>query len=265
MTNISIFDFNGKQFRTFNNEGEVFFCLADVCSVLEIPNVSQVKSRLNKGGVITNEVGVETGIKKDGTPAIQMVDMTFIDEPNFYKTVLQSRKPQAEPFTDYVTKEVLSSIRKHGAYMTPETIEKTLLSPDFIIKLATNLKEEQQKRIEAERQVLKLKPKAELMDKVLDSGEKIDIGQAAKILNLPYGRNRLFKKLREHGVLFKGRNEPKQEYIDKKYFELKEKWVDRNEHDGFAVIKILVTQKGLEFLNKLLGGDKSQPTMAKIA
>ena len=131
--------------------------------------------------------------------------------------------------------------------------------------MATNLKEEQNKRIEAEKLVLKLQPKAELMDKVLDSDEKIDIGQAAKILNLPYGRNKLFKKLRELGVLFKGRNEPKQEYIDKKYFELKEKWVDRNEHEGFAVIKILVTQRGLEFLNELLNGSKSTSKMAKIA
>lgn len=255
MANVSIFDFNGKQFRTFNNEGEVSFCLADVCSVLEL-QTNKVKERLNKDGWNTIPCTDSIG---------RIQEMTFIDEPNFYKTVLQSRKPQAEPFTDYVTKEVLPSIRKHGAYMTPETIEKTLLSPDFIIKLATNLKEEQQKRMEAEKQVMKLKPKAELMDKVLDSGEKIDIGQAAKILNLPYGRNRLFKKLRELGVLFKGRNEPKQEYIDRKYFELKEKWVDRNEHDGFAVIKILVTQKGLEFLNGLLSGDKTSANMAKIA
>ncbi|MFT3994782.1 MAG: phage antirepressor [Dysgonomonas sp.] len=255
MSNVGVFNFNSKQFRTFNNNGEVFFCLADVCSVLEL-QTNKVKERLNEDGWNTIPCTDSLGRVKD---------MTFINEPNFYKTVLQSRKPQAEPFTDYVTKEVLPSIRKHGAYMTPETIEKTLLSPDFIIKLATNLKEEQLKRIEAEKQVLKLKPKAELMDKVLDSGEKIDIGQAAKILNLPYGRNRLFKKLRELGVLFKGRNEPKQEYIDKKFFELKEKWVDRNEHDGFAVIKILVTQKGLEFLNGLLSGDKTTPNMAKIA
>lgn len=255
MTNLMKFNFNGKQFRTFNQNDEVYFCLADVCSVLEIPNVSQVKSRLNHKGVITNDTLTNGGIQQ----------MIFIDEPNFYKTVLQSRKPQAEPFTDYVTSEVLPSIRKHGGYLTPQKIEEVLLNPDTIIKLATSLKEEQQKRFEAEKQILKLKPKAVLMDKVLDSGEKIDIGQAAKILNLPYGRNRLFKRLRELGILFKGRNEPKQEYIDKKYFELKEKWVDRNEHEGFVCIKVLVTQKGLEFLNDILSGDKGHLKMAKIA
>lgn len=254
MANVGIFNFNGKQFRTFNNNGEIFFCLADVCSVLEL-QTNKVKERLNDKG--WNSIPTPTN---GGTQ-----QMIFIDEPNFYKTVLQSRKPQAEPFTDYVTKEVLPSIRKHGAYMTPETIENVINDPDFGIKLLSTLKEERLKRIEAEKQVQKLKPKAELMDKVLDSGEKIDIGQAAKILNLPYGRNSLFKKLRELGVLFKGRNEPKQEYIDRKYFELKEKWVDRNEHDGFAVIKILVTQKGLEFLNGLLNGDKSSNNMARIA
>lgn len=254
MANVSIFNFNGKQFRTFNNNGEIFFCLADVCSVLEL-QTNKVKERLNDKG--WNSIPTPT---KGGTQ-----QMIFIDEPNFYKTVLQSRKPQAEPFTDYVTSEVLPSIRKHGAYMTPETIENVINDPDFGIKLLSTLKEERLKRVEAEKQVQKLKPKAELMDKVLDSGEKIDIGQAAKILNLPYGRNSLFKKLRELGILFKGRNEPKQEYIDRKYFELKEKWVDRNEHDGFAVIKILVTQKGLEFLNGLLNGDRSSNNMARIA
>lgn len=102
------------------------------------------------------------------------------------------------------------------------------------------------------------------MDKIIDSGEKIDIGQAAKILGLSYGRNTLFKKLRELGVFFKNRNEPKQEYVDRKYFELKEQWIERNNHDGFMVMKVLVTQKGLDFINRILDGDKSNGKLIKI-
>lgn len=123
--------------------------------------------------------------------------------------------------------------------------------PDFAIKLLTSIKEERTKRLEAEKKVQTLIPKAELMDRVLDTDQKMDVGQAAKILNLPFGRNTLFQKLREKGVFFINRNEPKQEYISRGYFELKEKFIERNNHDGFTVIKVLVTQKGLDFIAKL--------------
>lgn len=102
------------------------------------------------------------------------------------------------------------------------------------------------------------------MDKILDTDQKIDIGQAAKILQLPFGRNSLFSKLREKGIFFTNRNEPKQKYIDSGYFELKEKWIDRENHDGFMVVKVLVTQKGLDFIARLFGVITSQKKLAKI-
>lgn len=138
-------------------------------------------------------------------------------------------------------------------------------NPDTVMVLVQNWKEEQEKRTLLEKENAKLKPKAELMDKVLDTGEKIDVGQAAKILRLPYGRNSLFKNLRDMGIFFKNRNEPKQEYIDRGYFELKEKWIDRNNHDGFMIVKVLVTQRGLEYLNKILMGNKSDGKQLNIA
>lgn len=256
MTNIQLFN-NPKfgEIRVVEIDGKPFFVANDVASALGYSSPKDAITRHCKGATFHRLTDNQGFIR----------ETKVISQGDIYRLAAKSELPGAEEFESWIFDEILPSINKHGAYMTPETIEKTLLSPDFLIKLATTLKEEQQKRIESENQIMKLKPKAELMDKVLDSEEKIDIGQAAKILNLPYGRNRLFKKLREHGVLFKGRNEPKQEYIDKKYFELKEKWVERNEHDGFAVIKILVTQKGLEFLNKILSGEKTQPTIAKIA
>lgn len=104
------------EIRTITKDNEPMFCLADVCKALEISNVSQLKTRLKEDGVITNEVGVQTGIKADGTPAIQKVRMNFINESNLYKTIFQSRKESAERFTDWVTSEVLPSIRKTGSY-----------------------------------------------------------------------------------------------------------------------------------------------------
>lgn len=116
--------FNNEEFgeiRTITKDNEPMFCLADVCKALEISNVSQLKTRLKEDGVITNEVGVQTGVKADGTPAIQKVRMNFINESNLYKTIFQSRKESAERFTDWVTGEVLPSIRKTGSYGMPKT------------------------------------------------------------------------------------------------------------------------------------------------
>ena len=144
-------------------------------------------------------------------------------------------------------------------------------NPDTILLLVNNWKEEQEKRIQAEKTIQekqkiidKQAPKIQFLEKVLDADEKIDIGQASKILGLPFGRNTMFKQLREKGVFFKNKNEPKQEYIAKKYFELKEKWIDRNEHDSFLIIKVLVTQRGLEFLSKLFEAITKQTQLVRL-
>lgn len=113
---------------TFNNEvlnvsirttadenNEPWFCLADVCKALEL-QPSRVKDRLKHPGVTSSKVGVQTGFKQDGTPAIQNVDMTFINEANLYRVIMRSDKPQAEAFQDWVCEEVLPSIRKTGKY-----------------------------------------------------------------------------------------------------------------------------------------------------
>ncbi len=110
-----------------------------------------------------------------------------------------------------------------------------------------------------------LKPKADLMEKVIEqSNECIDVGQAAKILALPYGRNKLFEVLRQRGIFFKERNEPQQKYIKAGYFRLKEKWIERNNHDGFCVVKVLITQKGLSWLAQELEVVKTPPRSAEL-
>lgn len=85
------------------------------------------------------------------------------------------------------------------------------------------------------------------------------------ILGLPFGRNTLFKKLREAGVLFANRNEPKQKYIDAGYFEIKEKPIPRENHPGFVVMVVLCTQKGLAYINHLFGGKPSDGKLMKIS
>lgn len=158
----------------------------------------------------------------------------------------------------------IKELLKYGMTATQPTLEAMVNNPDLVIGLAQKLKEEREHKAKLQAENDKLRPKAELMDKVMDTDQKIDVGQAAKILQLPFGRNTLFQKLREKGVFFSNRNEPKQEYIKRGYFELKEKWIDRDNHDGFMVVKVLVTQKGLDFIAKLFEVVKPSKQLAKI-
>lgn len=117
-TNLQVF--NSEEFgnvRTVIVNNDPMFCLIDVCRALEIGNVSQLKTRLNQGGVIINEVIDSLGRKQKAT---------FINESNLYKTIFQSRKASAERFTDWVTSEVLPSIRKTGNYNMNMTDEEKI-------------------------------------------------------------------------------------------------------------------------------------------
>ena len=113
MNDLKIFE--NKEFgeiRTAVVDDKPMFCLADVCKALEIGNVSQMKTRLKEDGVITNEVIDSLGRKQTAI---------FVNESNLYKVIFQSRKEAAERFTDWVTGEVLPSIRKTGGYQKPLT------------------------------------------------------------------------------------------------------------------------------------------------
>lgn len=122
-----------------------------------------------------------------------------------------------------------------------------------------------QKRLEqAKKEIGKLQPKADFAEKAFASDDKVDIGMAAKILRLGFGRNTLFKKLKEKGVFFSNRNEPKQRYVDAGYFEMTEKFIERDNHPGFVVTKTLVTQKGLAYINYLFGGNPSDGKIASM-
>nr|DAM88020.1 MAG TPA: KilA protein [Caudoviricetes sp.] len=167
--------------------------------------------------------------------------------------------------------EKLDELMRYGMTATQPTLEQMINNPDLVISLATQLKSEREEkaRIEAESKrkdevIAKQEPLASFAKTAFATDDKVDIGMSAKILKLGFGRNTLFDKLRKAGVFFANRNEPKQRFIDAGYFEMKEKFIERNNHPGFVVTKVLVTQKGLAYLNHLFGGNPSNGKLAKI-
>ncbi len=229
------------------------FCLADVCKILGL-RVDAVQSRLTDAPI---RIGVTDSIGREQ-------QMNFVNEKNLYKVIMRSDKPQAEPFQDWVCGEVLPSIRKHGAYMTNDTLEKALASPDFLIQLATNLKEEQRKRIEAERKVTEAAPAVAFTKAVQSANSSCLIGELAKLIaqnGYSIGEKRLFAWMRDNGYLGKQGeryNIPNQQYVEQGLFELKKGVRSGSNGVLHTTITPKVTGKGqVYFVNKFLGNKEA--------
>ena len=239
--------FNNNEFgeiRTVLINEEAYFMLSDVCRVLEIKNSRDAKSRLNPKGVGTTDILTNGGK--------QQAD--FINESNLYKIIFQSRKPQAEKFSEWVTGEVLPTIRKHGMYAT----EELLANPDLLISVAQELKTEREKRklLEAERETNK--PKVLFADSVQASKKSILVGELAKLIKqngVDIGQNRLFAWLRKEGYLISRKGEsfnlPTQRSMELGVLEIKES-THINPDGSIRLTKTpKVTGKGqIYFINK---------------
>ena len=127
------------EIRTLHINDEPWFVLVDVCKVLKLSSSHKVADRLEEDE--RSQIPLTDSLNR-------RQNVTIINESGLYSVILRSDKPQAKPFRKWVTSEVLPSIRKHGAYMTPEKLEEVLLNPDVLIELATNLKQEQEKNSE---------------------------------------------------------------------------------------------------------------------
>ncbi|WP_314959375.1 phage antirepressor [Prevotella pallens] len=244
--------FNNPSFgnvRVAGTEVNPLFCLADVCKALDL-QPSAVMRRLDDGVISNNPITDNLGRQQVAN---------FVNEDGLYDVILDSRKPEAKQFRKWITSEVLPTIRKHGAYMTDNIIEKTLSDPDYLIQLATTLKQERQQRIEAERKVAAAQPAVTFTQAVSGSASSCLIGELAKLINqngYPIGERRLFKWLRENGYLgTKGEryNIPNQRYIEQGLFELKKGTRSGNNGVMHTTITSKVTGKGqVYFVNKFL-------------
>ena len=247
--------FNSEEFgeiRTITKDNEPMFCLADVCKALEISNVGNVKQRLSEKGIHTADTPTKGGLQK----------MIFINEANLYKTIFQSRKESAERFTEWVTSEVLPSIRKNGGYIAgqetlsdEELLSKALMVAQRKIDEKNNIIAMQDSRIQG------MIPKEIFADAVSASHTSILVGDLAKLIcqnGVQIGQKRLFEWLRENNFLIKSgasRNMPKQRYVEQGLFEVKESNIQNPDGSVRITKTTKVTGKGqVYFVNKFLKG-----------
>lgn len=218
------------QIRMSMVDDEPMFCLVDVCRALEMSNPTMVAQRLDEDERTKLDLG-------------RAGETNFITESGLYAVILRSDKPNAKKFRKWVTSEVLPSIRKHGAYATKDTIDKIISNPDYGIMLLQNLKEEREKREEAERR-----------NAILSHVNKTyTMTEIAKELGLR-SANELNKWLSDMHIQYKvnGTWVMYSDYSDKGYEDIKQEVLD----SGRVVYHRKITQIGREFIINLFQSRK---------
>ena len=259
---VQVWNYESSEVRTVQVNGEPWFVGKDVADILGYQNGSRD---------INRHVEEEDRCKIMIFDGRQDKETIVINESGLYSLILSSNLPNAKQFKRWVTNEVLPSIRKHGAYMTEQTLERALTSPDFLIELATQLKTEQEQRRRLEttvaaqsKQMEQDKPKVLFADSVAASSSSILIGELAKLIKqngVDMGQRRVFAWMRENGYLIKRcgseYNLPTQRSMERGLMEIKETSVI---HYGYTTISKTpkVTGKGQVYFINLLVGQRTE-------
>lgn len=246
MNNLQVFsNTEFGQVRTLVDGDKILFCASDIAKALGYVRPADAVTAHCKGSV-KRRLLTEGGEQ----------ETKFIPEGDVYRLIVRSKLPNAEKFERWVFDEVLPTINKHGGYLTPDKIEEVLSNPDTIIRLATDLKAEREKRINAEKQIETDKPKVLFADAVATAKTSILIGELAKLIKqngYDIGQKRLFNFLREKGYLIKRKgidyNMPTQKSMNLGLFEIKERTINHTDH--VEIVKTTkVTGKGqIYFIN----------------
>lgn len=239
------------QVRTLELEGEPWFVGKDVAEALGYSDTF---------GALKKHVDDEDKQNCQNDSFETPRGMTIINESGLYSLVLSSKLPTAKAFKRWITSEVIPSIRKHGAYIMPDTLEQMIADPDTTIRLLTTLKEERQERVRLEAEAKANRPKVLFADAVATAHTSILIGELAKLLKqngVDMGQNRLFDWMRKHGYLIarKGTdyNMPTQKSMELGLMEIKETSISHA--DGHVSISKTpkITGKGQQyFIGKFL-------------
>ena len=252
--------FNSEEFgqiRTVIIDNKPYFVGSDIAKALGYNEPHKAITRHCKGGM-KHPIGVQTGVKANGTPALQEVEMLIIPESDIYRLIIKSKLPSAEQFEAWVMEEVLPSIRKSGGYIAgqeqmsdSELMAKALLVAQKQIEQRNLIIEQQKAKIEEDR------PKTIFADAVATSKTSILIGDLAKLIcqnGYQIGQKRLFEWMRKNGYLIKNgssKNMPTQRYVEQGLFEIKESNVQNPDGSVRITKTTKVTGKGqIYFVNK---------------
>lgn len=252
--------FNNPDFgeiRTLDESGAVLFCGSDVAKALGYTNPSKALSDHCKG-VTKRYAPTKSG----------MQEMSFIPESDLYRLVFGSKLPTAEKFTDWVTREILPSIRRHGAYMTPDALNQMISSPEFGIRLLTELKAEQDRRRELENKIAADAPAVRFANALTECETNILVRDLAKLLKqngVDTGEKRLYWTLRNDGYLIKSGsdyNMPTQKSVDLGLFFVKE--TPRISRDGAVLDRVTkVTPKGQKYFLNRYAAPRKAPALVQ--
>ena len=249
MNEIQIFTGAFGTIRTVTLNNEPYFVGKDVADILGYSN-----SRKAIADHVDDE---DKGVTKcDTLGGVQ--ELTVINESGLYSLILRSQLPTAKQFKHWVTSEVLPTIRKHGMYATPQTLEQMLNDPDSMIKVLQTLKEERTARLQAEETNRINAPKVLFADSVAQADTDILIGELAKLLKqngVETGQNRLFAKLREDGYIMKNGTTPTQRAMEMGLFPVVERSITQPNGTTRITQTTKVTGKGqIYFVNKYAKG-----------
>ena len=259
---LKIFNYENANVRTTVRNGEIWFVLKDVCEVLGITNHRNVIQRLEKDDVHTMDI-------TDNLNRLQ--NTKLINEAALYQVIMLSRKPEAKKFMNWITHEVLPTIRKHGAYITSDKMEELMTDPDTWVKLIRTLQQERREKAMLQNQIEIDRPKIVFADAVSVSESDVLIGELAKILKgngVDIGQNRLFERLRNDGFLVRRNgsdyNLPTQKAMDRQLFKIKETAITHS--DGHVTINktVKVTGKGQLYFVNLFLNEKNKSSKPKL-
>lgn len=219
-----------------------------------------IKNRINKYGFVENQDFVSFHkIMKRETGATRVTEYAISVEMAKELSMVENNEKGRIARQYFIRCEEIATNKKVAL---PKDYPSALRELADKVEENTRLELENKQK---DNQIKKLQPKADFADAAFKAEGNVDIGQAAKILGLPFGRNTLFRKLREGGVFFANKNEPKQRFVQAGYFILTQlPPIKRKNHPDIIAMKCICTQKGLAYINLLFGGEQKSPVLAKI-
>ena len=234
--------------RTVIKDGEPWLVGKDIAEILEYRNTKKA---------LSDHVDDEDKYQGDGVtirdPMGRMQHPTIINESGFYSLVLSSKMPKAKEFRRWVTSHVLPTIRRTGGYVANEDMFIENYLP-FLEEPYQGLFRLQMMAInQLNERIRHDQPLVEFANQVSNSENLIDMNAMAKLAieeNIPIGRNRLFRWLRENEILMSD-NLPYQKYIDRGYFAVKESVFETGSMTK-TYQQTFVTGKGQQFIIGLL-------------